>query len=449
MRRSIIYIVKTFFTIIATSTMLSSCGILSQPANTENTDPNDLSYLYNPSKNMMNPQFKVATRSDNEATLSIMLLKNELLFSEANETGKPLASVDIYVRLFDVTTNRILTDTLHSAISLALDDNLSEYVIDIPLKTSPKAKYTVEVQITDMLKKNSHHAFVNFNTMSALNTYNFEVLNSVDRSDIFSQVVRKDLYFSINYLKSQPDSLYIRLYKSFDAIPDPPSIIVPQKTPDYEPDTILSLRYSDNIPLMLPNKGIYKFTVDSLTDEGITIFNFGPEYPQTTSPETMIEPLVYLTSEAELYNLRTAENKKLALDNFWISCGNNIEKARELIRIYYTRVYFANYYFTSFTEGWKTERGMIYVMYGPPDKLYKTSEGENWGYLKPEVKSRWGNRVQVKQQYIYFNFKQRDNQFTDNDYYLSRSESLISNWSQAVSSWRKGVVFRMDNPTDY
>ena len=92
---------------------------------------------------------------------------------------------------------------------------------------------------------------------------------------------------------------------------------------------------------------------------------------------------------------------------------------------------------------------MIYVMYGPPDKLYKTTEGESWGYLKPEIKSRWGNRVQVKEQYIYFNFKQRENQFTDNDYYLSRNESLISNWSQAVSSWRKGVVFRMDNPTDY
>lgn len=92
---------------------------------------------------------------------------------------------------------------------------------------------------------------------------------------------------------------------------------------------------------------------------------------------------------------------------------------------------------------------MIYIIYGPPDKVYKTSDGENWGYRKPVVKSSWGGRYSVKEDYLFFNFKKRESIFSDNDYYLSRSESLVTYWDQAVMNWRKGIVFRLDNPEDF
>jgi GWxTD domain-containing protein len=167
-----------------------------------------------------------------------------------------------------------------------------------------------------------------------------------------------------------------------------------------------------------------------------------------TSPEAMIEPLAYLASRDEIDELRSAIKPKVALDDFWIKCGGNVERARELIRIYYTRVLYSNYYFTSYKEGWLTERGMIYIIYGPPDKVYKTSEGESWGYSKPLIKSSWGGRYTVSDDYLFFNFKKRTSLFSDNDYYLSRNETLVTYWDQAILNWRKGIVFRLDNPED-
>jgi GWxTD domain-containing protein len=167
------------------------------------------------------------------------------------------------------------------------------------------------------------------------------------------------------------------------------------------------------------------------------------------SAEAMIEPLAYLATENELNKMRAAERPKMALDEFWIKCGGNVEKARELIRIYYTRVLYANYYFTSYKEGWRTERGMIYLLYGPPDKVYKNPEGESWGYRKAEVKSSWGTRYKVQEEYLYFNFRKKNSTFSDNDYYISRSETLVSFWEQAVTAWKKGIVFRLDNPEDF
>jgi hypothetical protein len=113
------------------------------------------------------------------------------------------------------------------------------------------------------------------------------------------------------------------------------------------------------------------------------------------------------------------------------------------------RVLYTNFYFSSYKEGWRSERGMIYIIYGPPDKVYKTPEGENWGYRKPVIKSSWGGRYSVKEDYLFFNFKKDENLYSDNDYYLSRNETLVTYWDKAIASWRKGVVFRLDNPEGF
>jgi GWxTD domain-containing protein len=225
-------------------------------------------------------------------------------------------------------------------------------------------------------------------------------------------------------------------------------MLLPDKTLDYEPDMIVPLAYSDTLPMMFPKEGVYLFSVQRGVKEGFTFMNFGPSFPAMNTPETMAEPLAYLASRQEVEEIISSVKPKAALDDFWIKCGGNIERARELIRIFYTRTLYSNYYFTSYKEGWRSDRGMIYIIYGPPDKVYKTIDGENWGYLKPVVKSTWGGRVHLKEDYIFFNFKKKDNIFSDNDYYLSRSETPVTFWDQAVLSWRKGIVFRLDNPED-
>ncbi len=412
-------------------------------------DPNNLSYLYNPSKNAINPRFKVTTYSDNNALLMVKLFSGEMLFSQANESGIPQSLIEISTKLYQTTSGMVLVDTSYSDLRVNINDQLSEYIFEIPLSTEAKNRYVVEIRILDKLRQATHHSYIYFDTQSPYNSYNFTLRGYLDKNDVFVPVLKKDEYFSLSYERTRPDSLFVYYYAPFETVPDPPSLVVPQKIVDYDPQQLIPLPYSDTLALMLPAKGIYKITLGRDIEEGFSIFNLGTEFPLLESAETMIGPLAYLASESELNSLYRAQNQKLALDNFWLSCGGNIEKARELIRIYYNRVLYANYYFTSFTDGWRTERGMIYVMYGPPDILYKTNDGESWGYIKPVVKSRWGNTIRVKEDYIYFNFRKRENLFSDNDYLLSRSETLVTYWDQAVASWRKGIVFRLDNPTEF
>jgi GWxTD domain-containing protein len=409
-------------------------------------DPKDLSYLYNPTKNQINPRYNIINQSDEQSVLSVKFYADNLFFSEANPQGVPTAVMLITVKLFNISKGKLLADTAVNNINIIKEAGKPEYVYDIPLKVEKGIEYIAEIKILDKLRFLVVHAFIPFNTLSYNNKYNFRAQGHFEKNMLFNPVLRVNEYVNLVYSRRPVDSLYISYYKPFREVPDPPSMLLPEKTLDYDPILVVPIPYADTMPMMFPKEGIFLCSVGRDIKEGFTFFNMGSSFPAVNSPDAMFEPLAYLASKDEVTALKESIKPKVALDDFWIKCGGNIEKARELIRIYYTRVLYSNYYFTSYKEGWRSERGMIYIIYGPPDKVYKTSEGESWGYRKPVLKSSWGGRYTVSDEYIFFNFRKRDNLFSDNDYYLNRSETLVTYWDKAVASWRKGIVFRLDNP---
>jgi GWxTD domain-containing protein len=429
--------------ILVVTGFLASCRSTQQAV-----DSKDLSYLYNPTKNPINPRYNVVNKTDNVSQLSVKFFPSDLFFSEANPRGVPMSLLIVTVKLYDVTTGASLTDTALLNLNIIKETGKQEYVYTVDLNVTKGAKYIAEVKILDKLRLTVVQAFVPFNTLSDFNRYNFMAIGHFQKNELFSPVVRENENVDLVYTRGPTDSLFISYYQPFEMIPDPPSMLLPEKTLNYDPDTTIAIRYSQTTPMMLQRAGIYQCRISRKTNEGFTFLNLGKDFPTMTTPEAMIEPLAYLASQEELNALRSSVKPKVALDEFWIKLGGNIDKARELIRIYYTRVLYSNYYFTSYKEGWRSERGMIYIIYGPPDKVYKSAEGESWGYKKPGVRSKWGSRYSRKDEYIFFSFRKKDNDFSDNDYFLSRSETLVTFWDQAIASWRKGMVFRLDNPED-
>ena len=412
-------------------------------------DSKDLSYLYNPTKNSINPRYNVYNQSDELSVLSIKFFATELFFSEANPQGVPTAQMLFNIKLFITDQGRRLVDTVAYNISIVKEKGRPEYVFDVPLKVEKGNEYTAEIRILDRLRLFVVQAFIPFNTLSYDTRYNFRVVSHFGKNELFNPVLKVDEYVNLLYSRGHIDSLFISYYKPFKEVPDPPSMILPEKTLDYPPEKVVALGYADTLPMMFPREGIYHCTVSRKSKDGYTFFNLGSTYPSMRTPDTMIEPLAYLASQDEMDSLRHALKQKVALDDFWIKLAGNIDKARELIKIYYTRVLYTNFYFNSYKEGWRSERGMIYIIYGPPDKVYKTPDGESWGYRKPVVKSRWGGRYSVSDDYLFFYFKKEDNLYSDNDYYLARNETLVTYWDKAVGSWRKGIVFRLDNPEGF
>lgn len=428
---------------------MMSAVIMTSCAVTQNvTDTKDMSYIYNPARSVYTPFITVFNEDSETSVMNISIRRGELYFSEANAEGVPMASVLLSVRLHDNTLGGVLADTATFKYDIKREEIGGEQVFRVPLTTYDGGSYTAEIKIIDLIRQRTQQMFVDFERTGRYSGLNYKIRDHFSNNELFSRVVRRDQYINVLAPSLQPDTLWLFYYKAVKALPPAPSTILPEVTVAPEPEAIVPLVYSDTLPMMFPNEGIYLISVDSLIREGLVLCNFGPDHPTMTSPETMIPPLAYLATPEEMEEMLTAEKPKLALDKFWLDRTGSIERSKELIRIYYNRTLFSNYYFTSYKAGWLTDRGMIYIMYGPPDKVYKNAEGESWGYKKPPVKSRWGSRFTFEDQYLWFNFRKQKSVFSDNDYVLNRAGTPVSYWDIAVARWREGKVFRLDNPQE-
>ena len=68
-------------------------------------------------------------------------------------------------------------------------------------------------------------------------------------------------------------------------------------------------------------------------------------------------------------NLTTHEEKARFIEQFWYRRDPDPRTSfNEFKEEHYRRIAYANQWFKSGKPGWKTDRGRIYIMHGPPDE---------------------------------------------------------------------------------
>jgi GWxTD domain-containing protein len=306
------------------------------------------------------------------------------------------------------------------------------YITQIPVKAQTGKSYHLKVILRDKLKRNFNLSFLEVEKRPEIGQQFFNITR-IDGEPIFKNVIIGNA--SVRILHSQPksDKLFISYFKHDSELPQPTFAAESYEAEYNKPDSIYIIKYSTKSAIQFIHDGMYFIQFDTTTDYGVSLSKFDENFPRIKTPENLVEPLAYLTTSAEYNKLVASENKKLAVDNFWIHAGGSTDRGRELIRIYYNRVYFSNYYFTTTKAGWKTDRGMVFTVYGPPQNLKKTAESETWYYY-----FKGGGEA------ISFTFLYSPNKFTINNYVLKRSESNTWHWREAVYSWNTGKIFLQD-----
>lgn len=175
----------------------------------------------------------------------------------------------------------------------------------------------------------------------------------------------------------------------------------------------------------LNKEGLYYFQKDTSTQVGKAIIVTDKYFPEPATIDQLIEPLIYITTKSEKEQLDRVQNKK-DFDQFWLDLTDSPERARKIIREYYSRVEFANMHFTNYKAGWKTDPGMIFIIFGAPSEVIKQNKKETWVYLQnsrlPKLK---------------FEFIKSNNVFSSSQYTLLRKKDYDNVWFRAVDLWRK------------
>ena len=86
-----------------------------------------------------------------------------------------------------------------------------------------------------------------------------------------------------------------------------------------------------------------------------------------------IEECIYKAKDSEMSYMReakTPEEKQKRFLEFWRKRDPNPNTPRnEKMEAYFARVDYANRNFKHYLEGWRTDRGMVYILFGPPDNV--------------------------------------------------------------------------------
>lgn len=188
-----------------------------------------------------------------------------------------------------------------------------------------------------------------------------------------------------------------------------------------KPDSTFTM--AATTPVAFTKKGLYLAQQDTSSSEGLA-FRVESDYPKLSTLESLAGPLLYICTKQETAKLKQAGNDKKKFDQVILSITGNAERARTFMRNYFKRVESANLYFSSYKEGWKTDRGMIYIIYGLPEEVYLFEDREVWEYKNDDVKTR-------------FQFIKSPTLFDPENYVLIRDKKYTEQWYNMVDLWRK------------
>ena len=85
------------------------------------------------------------------------------------------------------------------------------------------------------------------------------------------------------------------------------------------------------------------------------------------------EDVIYIISPEErqsFLQLATNEEREQFIEQFWLRRSANPDLPdNDFKEEHYRRIAYANEHFASGIPGWKTDRGRMYIMWGPPDEI--------------------------------------------------------------------------------
>jgi GWxTD domain-containing protein len=413
--------------------VLSGCATTRESV----TPAQQLASLYNPSEFSLNTDYRFFHISDEMTSMYIRLFPGELLFNQANEEAEYRALVDINYIIYELDGQGAVvaqSDSAHFEVKLGRQDEERTGFFSSKILTLPAGKqYLLRLESRDQLRGTMGLKYLYVDKRRALSAQNFSIVSANTGYPRFQNYMMPGEVFRIKYRDLGHDTIYLDFFTTRNDYPRPPVTPTSPSAYPFEVDTTIALAHSEENVLTLPDRGTYHFRIDSLSREGVTLHNFGPGFPKVETETALMEPLFYISTLTEYSQMRNQENRKRAVDDFWLQRASSMERSRELVRVYYNRVLYSNLYFTTEREGWKSDRGMIFILLGPPDRMRDTGTEQRWYYI-----SRRQGKV------VEFVFERKPGTYSNNDLIWTKSGESLGYWSSAVSSWRSGRVYSIN-----
>ncbi|TNE27721.1 MAG: GWxTD domain-containing protein [Bacteroidetes bacterium] len=416
----------TYIALIALALTLASCG------SRKGLGALDLNHIYQKDGTLVRPRIRIYNTDQFNSKVYFSFSSEEILYSRLRADEPFEASVDVQIFVYEDFSLGSIIDTFSTSISestMELTPHTIYGEVDVAIhEMRPLEQYVLLIRFNDRNRKLYFDAIQLLERSNPLSRQNYLVLDA-DSNVVFGDHILLNRDYRV-LANTDDKQLHVRYYNREFNPGLPPFAKPGEGNFDHTADS--TFRVSNGERFQVHEQGFYHFQTDPSVRDGFTLYNFYDTYPLVTDKKHLIYPMRYLTSNLEYdgINLNDEDSAKYAIDKFWLTHASNEERARDQIEEYYERVEAANVYFTSYKEGWMTDRGVLYVIYGPPQKIYRTLNTEIWVYGE-----------ETSSLNFTFAFDRMVNPYTGNDYSLRRSSEYRYGWGMAIDAWRHGRIY--------
>jgi GWxTD domain-containing protein len=368
----------------------------------------------------LNSEVKLDYRvAQNNSTVALFL---KVSLKEINSIGKYVIKYTSYAKIDEIAT--VNSDTVEIRNSL-IDLIGSDYYfrIDIPYTTPINL---VVVELNNFLTGTNYDFNIPINSNNTIPGGDLIIMRKDKDTPVFRNFLTSNDTIRIKSIFGGPDRVYLYHYVDLFNPASPPFV---SKGSDMAKELVIDTAFSipHDEPFSLSLEGLFFIQTDTSGLEGISLNITDRFFPKTALIDDLIERIVYISTSKEFDLLKEAGTKK-AFDTYWMEVTKSQERAKRIIRNYYDRIEEANQLFSYYKEGWMTDQGMIYIIYGPPNQVNSDLGGETWTYQKTP------NLPKTR-----FSFVRLKNIFTNHHMELIRNEDYSQNWFRTIDLWRRGI----------
>jgi GWxTD domain-containing protein len=392
----------------------------------------NVAQTYSPQNSELQPELHVVHTDNHYSLVTIEIPSSDLFYFQKASENYYTSIFQLSIRVFDANNDALLFQ-MDTAITDTLQNDPLRIIrqpLKIPLAIGKD--YHIHVRFEDLRKRRSADRIIHADKSSLYSRgfFSFFHKNSAKNLQNLIQIPPKEKY-TFQHSTQTDFKVLIRRIVYPDQIASPP--FASENTPlenfsTWAVDTAFSVLMNErgNACFELPKYGLYHFSQSGNTESGFLIKSFWSNFPNLPEDENSLNPLRYITTQQEFENLFTFGEPTLAMEKFWNKITGNPDRAISLQTRYNHRVVEANKLFSSFLPGWQTDRGMIYIVFGPPDKVNLTSTGESWQYNE-----------QLNIPKLHFEFQKYENPFAETHMLLKRNPVYRNSWNIALERWRR------------
>ncbi len=393
----------------------------------QRTIESDYTYLYDKDQKLLKPSIKVFHESEDSSTIYFNLNSNDLLFGKFDNDTAATGIVGFKYKLWN-QKQALIDSSTYTFFNYGKNNDSKLLQGEVRIKCPSGESYQLELRVRDEYKDFNvvHYIDVhkdqNVNLQYFLFKFNDRVLcQSFIPRGVSIEIQKSDLI---------SDSLFV-LESNSEARKkaSPPFAMAKVNEKIFNVENQDTIQFENNQALILFEDEVNRFyPVDKFSEKNY-VFCYSEHYPEIAKVHELIEPLRYISTTNEYNKLKEGINKRKEFEAFWMQFARDQNHAKRMIAEYYQRVETTNQFFTSHKEGWKTDRGIIYIVYGQPAQVQKNNAIETWLYGEED------NILSVR-----FNFQKLKTEWSENDYELIRDANYKNNWYRAVDAWRQGKV---------